>query len=98
MIIESIAALSALGVVGNRLLCGPSPKSLPVKNEDQEMFGLSGGGKKAQVAPVQNSQEGLWAFQNNVHSAAIANGHKVKLGLRSFDSNGNPFIMTSEFN
>lgn len=52
MIIESIAALSVLGAVGNRLLCGPNqPKSLPVKNEDQEMW-LLGGGKKEQPAPI----------------------------------------------
>lgn len=51
MIIESIAALSVLGAVGNRLLCGPSAKSLPVKNEEQEMW-LLGGGKKEQPAPM----------------------------------------------
>lgn len=50
MIIESIAALSVLGAVGNRLLCGPGVKSLPVKNEDQEMFGLLGG--KKEPAPI----------------------------------------------
>lgn len=92
--------LCALVVVpiGLRLLFGSSQKSLPVKNEEKEMFGLSGGGKKNEVAPAQNSHEGLWAFQGNVHNTAIANGQKVKLGLRGFDNNNNPFLMTSEFN
>ena len=43
-------ALAALPV-GYRLLFGSSPKSLPVKNEDQEMW-LLGGGKKEQPAPI----------------------------------------------
>lgn len=97
MIIESIAALSVLGAVGNRLLCGPSHKSLPVKNEDKEMFGLLGGGKKNEVAPV-NSVEGLWDYKHSITSNAIAQGRRVEMDLRSFDKSGNPFVLNTKFN
>lgn len=47
---QGLAALS-VGGLGLRLLFGSSPKSLPVKNEDKEMW-LLGGGKKEQPAPI----------------------------------------------
>jgi hypothetical protein len=88
-------ALAALPI-GYRLLFGSSPKSLPVKNEDQEMW-LLGGGKKNEVAPV-NSVEGLWDYKHSITSNAIAQGRRVEMDLRSFDKSGNPFVLNTKFN